>query len=178
MVQQYQLVHKASLGDNKTKRPLDARASQHPPRWRILLTLLVFHLPPTAITLSIVLLNALNCWWRSPELGNTSELLGLLQLAAKAHELLIVLSISQILLSWLIYWLVIGNGVPLHLFTAAYHVVLGGTPLDRHLWSSLVLAVKNVKLVALGFLLLAAIIFGLVAGPASAISLIPRLHWW
>ena len=167
MAQQYHFMSEASLVDNE-KSPI-ILSPKTAPRWRILLSLLAFHLAPTVITIGIVLLNALNIWWRAPGIPTTSELLRVLQFVAKAHELLIILSISQILLSWLIYWLTTGNGVPYRLFTAAFHVFLGGTPLDKNLWSSLTLAFKNVKLIALVLLLFATTIFGLSAGPASAI---------
>ena len=143
-----------------------------------LLTLLTL----VTVSVGILQLSFRNVYWRDSVHSGTTELLGVLQVAAKAHELLIVYSLSQIVLHYLRARLSSLSGLPFGLFVYGYSNTLGQLPLALGFWESLVSAFWKIHFqwrpFAFGLLVLLATFIGLTAGPASAIALIPQLRWW
>jgi hypothetical protein len=97
--------------------------------------LALFHLPAVGITLSLVVLYSVHIRW-----GNLSdEQLSYLQFAAKGHEALILVSLTDILIHRIRYNLLQGkNGVPLGFLTSSFII---GSPISYffswELWASL-----------------------------------------
>src|SRR5437763_15501677 len=90
--------------------PTSSDPQQRKSRWRTALRLLQVHFLPTACTAAILALNSAQPWWRNTAEANTNELLAVFQVVAKALEILIIFSMSQIVLFWLVRWLVVGDG--------------------------------------------------------------------
>lgn len=101
-----------------------------------------------------------------------SQVVNLLQFAAKLHEILIVVSLTAIVMHHIRKRLVSSKGISFGLLSGGYQV------------SSLEFLVSRgfrgafFKDGALILTLAAAILLGNVVGPSSAIVLIPRLNWW
>ncbi|KIW18260.1 hypothetical protein PV08_02548 [Exophiala spinifera] len=150
------------------------QASQRPSVW-----VLLVHLIPLAAVFVITSLN-LYGYWIGKELSggnnqNTPKELAL-QLTAKAHELLIMASLSEILLTHLLKSLACGFGLPFGSLTA------GSKFKDlSYLWSRdfrAMWAASYPRKSLLLPLLLLCLILSIVAGPSSATALIPKLTEW
>ncbi|MCJ1384980.1 hypothetical protein MMC17_008098 [Xylographa soralifera] len=145
------------------------------------------YLVPVGITFGIFQLSLRQVYWRGTATGdglpnNTNTILQILQIAAKAHEILIVISLSKVVLHYLRQQLGSSQGLPYGLVTSAYNVALGSQPFSvgfYHACTS-ILESKNFRWQSLGLatLTLMATFLGLASGPASAIILIPRADWW
>lgn len=142
---------------------------------------------PVGLSFGILQLSFRHVYWRGGgeadgDPHGINEILGVLQLAAKVHEIFIVFSLSQLVLHYLRQQLISARGLPFGLFTSAYLVALGSHPLSRgflYSWKS-IFRRKHIQWQSFGLALLIvlATLVGLAAGPASAIALIPRLDWW
>lgn len=152
-----------------------------------------------SVSVSIVLLT-LN-FVRFPiggEIGNnskaTADILGALQLAVKAHELMIVASLVAIAKQWIHGSLMdLDSGLPLGLLgaekelAAPFLVISRGYLASvRHVWN--IWRRRNQKIPAdskpkrmvwpLLVFLFAACGISALAGPASGVLMIPRVHWF
>ncbi|CAI6099893.1 unnamed protein product, partial [Clonostachys chloroleuca] len=142
-----------------------------------LVNFLLFHLPSIAVTISLFCLYLREVTWKPP--GPGSEVLGILQFAAKAHEGLIVVSLSDILLHRVRGGLLGQEGVPLGFLSSAHHLP---APLlylfSWEFWGTVVYPVNNK---VSHFISVAAIILltliGTGAAPTSAVTMIPREIW-
>ena len=144
-------------------------------------------LVPVGLSLGVLQLSWRQLYWRGQgdSTGNPkgiNEDLAIFQIASKAHEVLIVLSLSDLILHYLRQQLVSSQGLPFGLLTSAYQVALGSQPVSIGFFyavkSSLRLRPIKWQSIGLALLLLLTTAIGLAAGPASAIVLIPRLNWW
>lgn len=141
-------------------------------------------LVPVAISFTILQLSWRHVYWRDSNQNPRaiSENVAILQIAAKAHEILIVLSLSDVVLHHLRQQISSSHGLPFGLFTSAYQVALGSQPLSFGFFYSLRSSLwrRNVqwRTLTLSLFLLLSTLLGLAAGPSSAIVLIPRLDWW
>ena len=140
-------------------------------------------LTPVAASFGILQLAFRNLYWRDAQRSGTSELLGVLQVAAKTHEILIVYSLSQVVLHHLQRLLRSASGMPLGFFSSGYSNTLGQPPIAFGFWSALASTFwrrKHLqwKTFMFGILVLLSTLIGLTSGPASAIALIPQLKWW
>lgn len=140
---------------------------------------LVMHLIPIAAVFVITSLN-LYGYWIGKELSgvnnqNAPKELAL-QLTAKAHELLILASVSEIVLTHLLKSLACGYGLPFGSLTA------GSKFKDlSYIWSRdfrAMWAVGYPRKSLLLPLILLCLALSIVAGPSSATALIPRLAEW
>ncbi|RSL74071.1 hypothetical protein CEP51_011664 [Fusarium floridanum] len=144
------------------------------------------HIIPALVSIGLVILNC-----RGYFIGNELEgpmnqddmKLGLLQVAAKVQELLIVASVGSVIFHIIRSELVFGEGIPLGLLTSGWNFsqiqyfwspeFLGCLNWDRAMSSK-----QQCKRV--GTLLFIAIsgLLALVAGPAAAVLMIPRQKDW
>lgn len=143
---------------------------------------LIIHMVPTAIMLTILSLTWRNVYWTDAGDRGFNVILSSLQFAAKAHEILILMSVSAIVLHTTRQHLVEG-GVGLELLDSAYR--LGGLVSLFHpsFWASFnsQLSATSPKLSwswNLPFLILSTILLTATVGPSSAIVVIPKLDWW
>ncbi|KAG8532966.1 uncharacterized protein KY384_001748 [Bacidia gigantensis] len=139
-------------------------------------------LTPVLVSFSILQLSWREAYWRNPSAGGIPEILGVLQVAAKAHELLIIYSLSQVLIYHIRAQLSSTNGLPFGLFTTGFAATLGQPPYSPGFWWCCFSVVWRRRIrwrhLAFAGLVLLVTLVCLTAGPASAIVLIPQLQWW
>lgn len=140
---------------------------------------LVLHLAPAAAVVVITSLN-LYGYWIGKELSgvnnkNAPKELAL-QFTAKLHELLMLASLNEVLLTHLLKSLVVGYGLPFGSLTA------GSKFKDlSYIWSRdfrAMLTTRYPRKALLTSLLLVSVILGVAVGPSSATALIPRFDVW
>ena len=130
------------------------------------------HFAAVGVTVLLSLLNFLNVSLMVSEASNKSVVLNLFQFAAKAHELLILGSLSLLLLDSVRNRLITEAGVPLgYVLSPALFNDLGWLT-SRHFWSCLKANNQSLSLV---LLMMTAIPFANLSGPLSAITVVPRL---
>lgn len=132
------------------------------------------HVVPVGIAIWEVALN-----WNTYYVGSSALRLVYYQIAAKAHEMMIQASLATIIFSYVRHEMVLGNGIP-------FGALFSGLQINQlsYLWSmefwgsvgsnhpSRGKKIASMLLISLCFILAA------VAGPSSAILLIPRLDFW
>ncbi|RBR16513.1 uncharacterized protein FIESC28_06922 [Fusarium coffeatum] len=147
--------------------------------WAVLRHLAFFHILPIGITLALLGLYVHRIRW-----GNlTEEQLNFLQFAAKAHEILILVSLTDILLQRICYSLFHeDDGVPLGLLSAPFYL---GSPLQYffswEFWAGLLqpgAKPKRARSWMTGTVIIVTILLSVAAAPLSAIVMIPREGWW
>ncbi|KAM5358582.1 hypothetical protein ACJZ2D_015150 [Fusarium nematophilum] len=140
--------------------------------------LALFHLPAIGITLTILSLYIARVRWEHP----SAEELSVLQFAAKAHEILIIISLTDILLHRVRYGLIVDkNGIPLGFLSSPVHL---GAPIQYlfswELWGVVLQPSadgRRGRLRVTGFIIILAILLSIAAAPLSAIEIIPRQGW-
>ena len=139
-------------------------------------------LAPVAVSFGILQLSFRQVFWRDAQEPGTSTILEVLQVGAKAHELLIIFSLSQLVLYYLRQQLNTSQGLPFGLFASGYAFTLGSFPASSGFWLSWKLVAWKKRFqwkpFGLACLVILAALIGLTASPASAILLIPQLKWW
>lgn len=151
------------------------------------------HVVPVVVSFSILQLSFRNVYWEDIGAPNQNAKLGGFQVAAKVHEILITVSMSYLMLHHVRKALISSDGLPLGLFEAAFRVTLGGQPFSYGLWTTVREATRPsnlfvrfrpsnllARLGATKLLLLIMVVtfLGFAVGPASAITVIPKLGWW
>ena len=149
-------------------------------RWDALIPSLVQVLP-IAVTIPVLYLCAYNVYWDDLGSPHQNMILQGWQFAAKGHEILIVASLSAIVLHRIRYQLCSSDGVPLGFVTAGYQLGSIAYLWGPEFWGSIISRPKLGHVSqwpplwsAIG----AAVFLSAVAGPSSAIAMIPRLSWW
>lgn len=138
-------------------------------------------LAPVAVSFAILQFSFRTFYWRDARKSGTAELLGVFQIAAKAHEILIVFSLSKLILYYLQLQLSSDAGIPFGIFSSGFAQTLGQVPLSHGFWLCWIAAVSRRtrwRVFLFGLLVLLVTLIGLTAGPASAVALIPQLRWW
>ncbi|KAJ4131809.1 hypothetical protein NW768_006009 [Fusarium equiseti] len=143
--------------------------------------LAMYHLPATSITLALACLYSAHIRWGHLD----NEQLNLLQFAAKGHETLILVSLTNILMHRIRYGLLLdGGGVPLGFLSASFNI---GSPIQYffswELWAPLLRSRTKSKHTTSGshvmrFAIVIAIILSVSIAPLSAIAIIPRAGLW
>ncbi|KAH6890637.1 hypothetical protein B0T10DRAFT_459285 [Thelonectria olida] len=157
-------------GDELRKVPCDNTKST------VLGHFALFHLPAIATTFTILFIHIARVTWDHP----STEALEALQFAAKAHEALILLSLTDILLHWICYRLLIGDGISLGFVSSAFYL---GSPiqylLSRELWSAALYPTgRRLLHTTTGAMIVLIALLCIGANPLSAIVMIPRQGWW
>lgn len=132
------------------------------------------HVVPVGIAVWEVALN-----WNTYYVGSTSLRLVYYQIAAKVHEMMIQASLATIVLSYVRHEMVLGNGIP-------FGALFSGLQINQlsYLWSmefwgsvgSSHLPIRK-RIVTMVFISIC-FLLAAVAGPSSAVLLIPRLDYW
>jgi hypothetical protein len=140
---------------------------------QVLLHLCLFHLAPSLATFGLFGLYAANYQFKAD-----SKQINALLFAAKAHEALIVISLSDILFHRIRFCLLTNRGVPFGLLASPFQtsdpLFLFKPPFLaslRHMFASASELVTT-ALVIVTFLLAA------LAAPSVGIALLPKLDWW
>jgi len=145
---------------------------------------LVPHIIAIGVTASVVQLSFRNHYWmdlRDPSYeilpGITQGgALNALQLAAKLHELIVVASLGRIVLHMAHDHLVGRAGLPLGLITNSFSIGSGDFLWTKAYWKAIWTFKNNHWRFWLVSLL--ATILAMLAGPSSAIAVIPSLNWY
>jgi hypothetical protein len=151
------------------------------------------HIIPVAVTFSILQLSFRNYYFADADETNQRVKLSALQIAAKVHEILILVSLSSMVLHYTRKLMVAPGGISFGLLEAAYQSGLSSNPWTIGNWQALKHLKNRIKtkdaskeagssdklrayhLVTLLFIFA---FLALFIGPASAITLLPQLGWW
>ncbi|KAH8816001.1 hypothetical protein F5884DRAFT_852464 [Xylogone sp. PMI_703] len=132
------------------------------------LTRCLIHIPSIAISLGVLTLTFRRIFWEPPS-DNTNAVLNSLQFAAQLHASLIAASLAAILLSYMHRCLSSERGVPLGFLSSNFqlHQV-------TYLFSS---EFRSIGYRYVG-IFLPFFTLAILAGPSSAITMLPRLQFW
>ncbi|KAF5870844.1 uncharacterized protein Bfra_009399 [Botrytis fragariae] len=131
------------------------------------------------ITITLLFLNGHEIYANS--MGNAdaevNTRLNGLQFVAKVHEILIGISLSTIILSFLQHE-ALRQGIPLGGFLIAFKITDLGSLLSPDLWAAGTFGHHFKRRFLFFVMTLFAMILAAVSGPASAILMLPSLDWW
>ncbi|CZR55385.1 uncharacterized protein PAC_05272 [Phialocephala subalpina] len=148
------------------------------------------HILAVAVTIAVCQLSFRDVYWMDLKPPNQHVALSLtqggalnaLQLAAKLHELLILTSISSIVLHAVQHHLYGKKGLPLGMITNAFELGSGQFLRRGSFWSMLwrvdLVTGKRSKFIPFWFLSIFSTILATLAGPSSAIAVIPTLAYF
>lgn len=145
-------------------------------RREIIRQILLFHLVPVSINFVLLGLYVRQVLWVPP--WPTTNILNTLQFAAKVHETLMIASLASVLLHHIRHRLLSSShGIPLGILTSPFRL------LDMtYLWSQEFLAAcsseKGIDRVISIVIHVYLFVLAAILGPASAISMLPRLRDW
>lgn len=138
------------------------------------------HILPVLATITILSFNFTDMYWNDLGAPNQNVILDLLQYAAKIHEILIQFSLAAVVIQRIQLLLISSKGVPLGLVTAGYRLIQVGYLFSEEFWSSITTPRRSNRAGwgFLGVLIGLATIIIALAGPSSAVVMIPQLDWW
>ncbi|KUJ24656.1 uncharacterized protein LY89DRAFT_713453 [Mollisia scopiformis] len=129
---------------------------------------LLVHVPPMVISVGVLTLTFRQAFWGPPG-DNTNAVLNSLQFAAQLHTSLIAVSLAAILLHYVHTCLRASSGAPLGFLSSNFQL------------HSLTYVLSS-EFRALGYryvlIFFPLFLLGMLAGPASAITMLPRLQFW
>lgn len=138
----------------------------------------VYHSISTAIGILILVLNIRQYYWQDFGHPYQDAFLQAFQYAAKAHDLLMVISVKSIITQVLRYLRKFSENIPIDLLIGGFRLGSPGSLFLKIFREKA--GVHANKFGLLGFFGLLSLGFFLTAfvGPSSAIIMIPRLNWW
>lgn len=142
------------------------------------------HLAAAIITVVVVEINFRNLYWMDLVAPNVhilpgitqGEALDALQLAAKLHELILVASLGSVVMHVAQAHLIGNHGLPLGLLTNSFSVGSGDFLRTRAFWATA--WTSKAHYLRFWLLSLLATLLATLAGPSSAIAVIPSLNWF
>lgn len=145
-------------------------------RREIIRQILLFHLVPVSINFVLLGLYIRRVLWVPP--WPTTNILNTLQFAAKVHETLMIASLTSVLLHHIQHRLLSSpHGVPLGLVTSPFRL-LDLTYLWSQEFSAASSSEKGIHRVISIVVHVYLFVLAAILGPASAISMLPRLRDW
>ena len=141
------------------------------------------HLIPIIITLAVLQLSFRTVYWSDLEELSSAQnsILNTLQIVAKIHEICIVASLSEIVLHKIRWDLTGKEGVPFGLVTSGYQISSITYLWSWQFWGGIFendLRRSYSRRIRLFILVTLASVTAVLVGPASAVSIIPRLDVW
>ena len=171
------------------RRKLTAKSTIEPrkrvisSRWQHAKSGFLLHSPAVIVSVTLICLNNVGAFWfeMQPSVRiagavelSTINVLHLLQLAAKAYEMLLVLSLSSIVLG--VYRrMLVTTGLPLGLITAGYRA---GSFMYLRTSALATGILAHGRFLLFGLLVVFTTVLLVLAGPASAILMVPTPGWW
>lgn len=138
----------------------------------------LIHVPPVAITIGVLSLNFRSVFWTAPG-PNTNSVLDAMQFAAKVHESLAVVSLFHVVIYYLRRDLLGSRGVPLGLLSSGFQLTSAAYMFSAEFWGGVCSkGQRAVRRAPLVLIILVAFTLANLAGPSSAVAMIPRLDWW
>ena len=128
----------------------------------------LIHIPSLVITGGVLTLTFGNVFWKRPS-EDLNVILNSLQFAAQFHATLIVASLSAMLLHYVHHQLVSERGVPIGFIGSVFQLGMIEYLFQKEFYS---LKIRYVLLFVPASLLI------MLTGPASAITMLPRLQFW
>lgn len=144
-------------------------------RIKVLWSFLFFHLPSIAVSIVLFVFHIIGLSWAKEPTGDQ---LSALQFPAKAHEILIIMSLTEILLHRIKYGMLGKTGIALGFVTAPFQVANPLYLISPDFWGTVRIPQRNRRFhnITIG-LLVVLVIVGVLVGPLSAILMIPRKDW-
>lgn len=144
-------------------------------RIAVLWNFLFFHLPSIAVSVVLFAFHIVGlCWANEP----TGDQLSALQFPAKAHEILIAMSLTDILLHRIMYGLLGKTGLALGFITAPFHIANPLYLISPDFWETVWKPQRNRRFHNITIFLLVILVgLGVTVGPLSATLMIPRQDW-
>lgn len=165
---------KADVVTPNGERPKVAISGDH---WQAVARCLI-HAPALVITVGVLSLTFRGVFWEVPGV-NSNIYINALQFAAKVHESFILLSLCDIVLHHVRGSLFGPDGVPLGLLSLGFQLNSLAYFFSREFWGALGTNRQrktHQPLLILGVAI--AFLLANLAGPSSAITMIPKLDWW
>ena len=134
----------------------------------------LIHFIPVSVALSEIVLN-----WNTYFVGYHVYNLAYYQFGAKLHEIAIQASLSAVIFSYVRYELVLGDGIPFGALFSGLQISQASYLWSMEFWGTV--TSKTISLqnrLRLLSVVTASIFIAAVAGPSSAILLVPRLDYW
>lgn len=134
----------------------------------------LIHVIPVGVALWEIVLN-----WNNYFVGYAIYNQAYYQFGAKAHEIAIEASLSAIIFSYVRYELILGDGIPFGALFSGLQVSQASYLWSMEFWGTLCSKKVSLKRRLLLLVVVAASVFlAAVAGPSSAVLLVPRLDYW
>jgi hypothetical protein len=160
---------------HKTKKEKPKKVSTRRRRWA-LYYLLRFHVPSLVVTLFLMVLYCRSWIWHAP--GPSNEMRNALQFAAKIHEGLIIMSLTNIVLHRLRFLLLQGQGVPLGLLSSPFQLATPLYFMTLEFWGAVGASLNGVAGISTVLLVGVSLILAMAIGPFSAIVMLPSDGLW
>ena len=134
----------------------------------------LIHVLPIGFALTEITLN-----WNTYYVGVSPYNQAVYQLLAKIHEIMIQASLATVILAYIRYELAFGDGLPLGALVSGLQISQFAYLWSMEFWgtvrSSTLPFFRKLRLL---IVILTCFIVALLAGPSSAVLLIPRLDYW
>ncbi len=133
----------------------------------------LIHVFPVGVALWEIVLN-----WNTYFVGYAIYEQAYYQFGAKAHEIAIEASLSAVIFSYVRYELMLGDGIPFGALFSGLQVSQASYLWSMEFWGTV--GSNNVSSKKLRLLVVVAtsVFLAAIAGPASAVLLVPRLDYW
>ena len=134
----------------------------------------LIHIVPVGVAMWEIALN-----WNTYFVGYAIYNQAYYQFGAKAHEIFIEASLSAIVFSYVRYELMLGGGIPFGALFSGLQVSQASYLWSMEFWGTV--SSRTISLESRSRLLIvvaASVFLAAVAGPSSAILLVPRLDYW
>ncbi|KAK6347662.1 hypothetical protein TWF718_005501 [Orbilia javanica] len=172
----------SDLRPERPKIAIDGR------KWVSISRCLGVHILPFFATITIIWLNGVNYYIGGNLAASSNEetdkaYLNVLQVAAKAQELLVLASLGTMVADYVRYHACVGDGVPFAALTASFSFTSLGYIYSPEYWSVLLeipsgSARRVIRKILFAIFLLAVTVAGALIGPATAITIIPAVAWF
>lgn len=136
------------------------------------------HLLPITVTIVLLVINFAHIYFEDVGGPDQNARLNALQFAAKAHEVLIVVSLSTTVISLIQHELLRGQGLPLGSLFAGFQIADLSYLVSPAFWGATIAHEQRTLYRFLVMLIATSAILGALVGPASAILMLPSLGWW
>lgn len=132
------------------------------------------HIAAVAVTVGLAAINILNIYLMDADTADSGTILNAFQFAAKLHEVLVVAFLMLAMMDTVRSRLMTSRGVPFGYLLAPVLFNDLDWLMSHHFWSSVKPTWSSLPLTVL---VLTAVPFANLAGPLSAITVLPRLGW-
>lgn len=134
----------------------------------------VYHLPPVIVTIALLAFYISELPWAPP--GPSNNIRNMIQILAKIHEGLIIVSLTQILLHHFCFQLMGIGGLFFGHLNVPYQLGSPSILFSKAFWSTTTSTGRSQLCTTL--LIICCSVLAMMCGPASAILMLPQVDWW